>query len=208
VTVSFRMETTNNTGDAALAENSKIMNRVVDALKAAGIKDNETSTSSFGISPNYNYSRSSYASGRTITGYTASNAIEIQSTNINNTSKWIDSALAAGANTVGRIDFALSDKKLEETKINIIRQAMQDARTKADAIASAAGIKVIGIKSIALDKFAMQQAEQQQDMLNEQNLESQRMAEQQRQEQARLTPIISAQEEEVSTNVAAVFLLR
>src|SRR5919198_3371865 len=57
VTVSLGLETTNKTANAALATNSKIMNQVIDALKAAGIKDNETSTSSFSISPNYNYSR-------------------------------------------------------------------------------------------------------------------------------------------------------
>ena len=110
VTVSLGVETTNKTADAALAANSKIMNQVIDMLKAAGVKDNETSTSSFSISPNYNYSQPSSTTSR-ITGLTVSNLIQIQSTNINNTSKWIDVAITAGANTVDRIDFALSDKK-------------------------------------------------------------------------------------------------
>ena len=126
VTVSLGLETTNKTANAALAANSKIMNHVIDALKATGIKDNETSTSSFSISPNYNYSQqqSSSAASRRIIEFTVSNTIQIQSTNINNTSKWIDTAIAAGANTVNRVDFALSDKKLEETKTNVIKQAM------------------------------------------------------------------------------------
>jgi uncharacterized protein len=73
VILSLGVETTNKTADAALATNSKIMNQVIDALKVAGVKDNETSTSSFSISPTYNYSEHSVASR--ITGFTVSNTI-------------------------------------------------------------------------------------------------------------------------------------
>ena len=197
VTVSLGVETTNKTADAALAANSKIMNQVIDALKAVGVKDNETSTSSFSISPNYNYSQSSTASR--ITGFTVSNSIQIQSTNINNTSKWIDTAIAAGANTVDRIDFALSDKKLEETKNSLIKQAMQDARAKADIVASAAGVKVVGIRSISLNEVAIQPPPPSPIPLAKQSLAGA--------EQARPTPIISGQEE-VTTNIGVIFLIK
>jgi len=55
------------------------MNLVLDRLKAAGVKNNETSTSSFSISPNYNCS---LPSSSRIIGFTVSNSIQIQSTNI------------------------------------------------------------------------------------------------------------------------------
>jgi uncharacterized protein YggE len=170
-----------------------------NALKAAGVKDNETSTSSFSISPNYNYSQSSSntSARRIIIGFTVSNSIQIQSTNINNTSKWIDTAIAAGANTVDRIDFALSDKKLEETKTNLIKQAMQDAREKADIAASATGMKVVGVRSINLNEFAIQPPFPPPIPLAKQSLAA----------EARPTPIISGQQE-VTTNVGVIFIIR
>jgi len=197
VTVSLGLETTNKTANAALAANSKTMNKVIDALKAAGVKDNETSTSSFSISPNYNSSQSSSntATRTIIIGFTVSNSIQIQSTNINNTSKWIDTAIAAGANTVDRIDFILSDKKLEETKTNLINQAMQDARAKADILASAAGVKVVGIRSISLNELAIQPPP------------SIPLAKQSLAAEARPTPIMSGQEE-VTTNMGVIFLIQ
>jgi uncharacterized protein len=200
VTVSLGVETTNKTADAALAANSKIMNQVIDALKAAGVKDNETSTSSFSISPNYNYSQQPSSTASRITGFTVSNSIQIQSTIINdNTSKWIDTAIAAGANTVDRIDFALSDKKLEETKANLIKQAMQDAKAKADTVASAAGMKVVGIRSINLNELAIQPPPIPSPIaLAKQSLAA---------TEARPTPIISGQEE-VTTNIAVIFLIQ
>ena len=194
VTVSLGVETTDKTANAALAANSKIMNLVLDRLKAAGVKDNETSTSSFSISPNYNYS---LPSSSRITGFTVSNSIQIQSTNINNTSKWIDVAIAAGANTVDRIDFALSDKKLEKTKNSLIRQAIQDARAKADIVASAAGVKVVGIRSINLNEVAIQPPPP------PIPLAAQSLA---TAEKARPTPIISGQEE-ITTNIGIIFLI-
>jgi uncharacterized protein len=197
VTISLGVETTNKTANAALTSNSKIMNKVIDLLKAARVKDNETSTSSFSISPNYNYSRSSDIAGRRIVGFTVSNSIQIQSTNINNISKWIDTAIAAGVNTVDRIDFALSDKKLEVTKTNLIKQAMQEARAKADILASAAGMKVVGVRSIDLDEFAMQLPFP----------SSVPLARKSQAAEARPTPIISGQEE-VTTNVDLIFLIR
>ena len=196
VTVSLGVETTNKTADAALAANSRIMNKVIDALKATGVKDNETSTSSFSISPNYNYSQQSSTASR-ITGFTVSNTIQIESTNINNTSKWIDAAIAAGANTVDRIDFALSDKKLEETKNSLIKQAMQDARAKADIVASAAGVRVAGIRSINLNELAIQPPPAPIPLAKQSLAAS----------EARPTPIISGQEK-ITTNIGIIFLIK
>ena len=196
VTVSLGVETTNKTADAALAANSKIMNKVIDALKATGVKVNETSTSSFSISPNYNYSQQSSTASR-ITGFTVSNTIQIESTNINNTSKWIDAAIAAGTNTVDRIDFALSDKKLEETKNSLIKQAMQDARAKADIVASAAGVRVAGIRSINLNELAIQPPPAPIPLAKQSLAAS----------EARPTPIISGLEK-ITTNIGIIFLIK
>jgi uncharacterized protein YggE len=55
VTLSLSVETTNTTANAALNANSEAMNKTLNALKAAGVRENETSTSFFNISPNYNY---------------------------------------------------------------------------------------------------------------------------------------------------------
>jgi uncharacterized protein len=53
-TLSLTVETTNTTANAALNANSKAMNKTLNALKEAGVRENETSISFFNISPNYN----------------------------------------------------------------------------------------------------------------------------------------------------------
>jgi uncharacterized protein YggE len=197
VILSLGVETNNKTANAALVANSKVMNKVIDALKTAGVKENETSTSSLSISPNYNYSRPSDTVGK-ITGFTVSNLIQIQSTNIGNVSRWIDTAIASGANTVNNVDFTISDKRLDETKNNLIKQAINNAITKADIATSVLGLKVVGVKSVNLNEFEIQPPPI--PLAKESVAASASIAN-------RSTPVISG-EQQVNTNVGIVFSIR
>ena len=79
VLLTLGVQTTNKTANTALVSNSATMNNILNALKAAGVKENETGTSSFSISPNYNYSQSSKTGNiGQLTGFTVSNSIQIQ----------------------------------------------------------------------------------------------------------------------------------
>lgn len=150
VIVSLGVETTNTKAKAALAANSELMNKIINALKTAGVKENETSTSSFTITPNRNYSTDNNQ-GKLI-GFTVSNSIQIDSSNVNDTSEWIDIAVSSGANNVNSIYFSLSDKKLDEIKKELLIDAIENAKEKADIAASALGHKIVGIRTASIDQ--------------------------------------------------------
>ena len=150
VTVSLGVETTNTTAKEALAANSELMSKIINALKTAGVKENETSTSSFTITPNRNYSIDNNQ-GQLI-GFTVSNSIQIYSSNVNDTSDWIDTAVSSGANNVNSIYFSLSDEKLDEIKKELVIDAIENAKEKADIAASALGQKVVGIRTACIDQ--------------------------------------------------------
>jgi uncharacterized protein len=194
VILNLGVETSNHTANAALNTNSLIMNKLLNALLSVGLKQNETSTSAFSISPNYNYSQ-----GRnTITGFTATNSLQIDSSSINDTAKWIDTAIAAGANNVNNVAFTLSDKKLEKTKNLLINEAISNARSKADIAASSLGLKVVGVKSASVNEF---ETSPPQPIFAAQSYAATDGA------AKTATPIISGQEQ-VSTNVSIVYFLR
>ena len=150
VTLSLGVETTNTTAKAALAANSELMNKIINVLKTAGVKENETSTSSFTITPNRNYSIDK-DQGELI-GFTVGNSIQIDSSKVNDTSGWIDTAVSSGANNVNSIYFSLSDKKLDEIKNELITDAIENAKEKADIAASALEHKVVGIRTASIDQ--------------------------------------------------------
>ena len=96
VTLSLSVETTNTTANAALNANSEAMNKTLNALKAAGVRENETSTSFFNISPNYNLMQQGQEQdfpppieSRDIISYTVTNSITVDSYNLLNVSQWI-----------------------------------------------------------------------------------------------------------------------
>jgi uncharacterized protein YggE len=195
VTLILGVETTNQTAKAALSTNSATMNKVLNVLLSAGVKQNETSTSAFSISPNYNYSQ-----GRNIiTGFTVTNSIQIESSKINDTAKWVDTAISSGgATSINSVAFTLSDKKLQEVKNGLIKQAINNARSKADIAASALGLKVLGIKSMYLNEFE-QPPTPPQPFLQKQSLATPASAS--------ATPIISGQQD-VSVSVSTDWLMK
>jgi len=148
VSVSLGVETTDKTAEKALLSNSNSMNKVINALKELGVQENETSTSSFTINPNYNYSE--YGSKGDLIGFTVSNSIHITTSSIDRISQWIDRAIQAGANTINEVYFSISPNKIEEINDILLREAVANAKSKADIVATAAGLYINGIKSITV----------------------------------------------------------
>jgi uncharacterized protein YggE len=116
----------------------------------AGVSENETSTSSLTITPNRDYTIDKNQ-GKLV-GFTVSNSIQIDSYNVNDSSEWIDISVSSGANNVNNIYFSVSDKKLEGIKNELLKEAIGNAREKADIAASALGLKIVGIKTVNIDR--------------------------------------------------------
>ena len=84
VTASVGEETTNTSVQSILFSNSNFMNKILEVLKAPGVRENETSTATatFSITPYYNYSANSNQ-GR-LSGFAEINSLQIKSSNIEN----------------------------------------------------------------------------------------------------------------------------
>lgn len=150
VVISVGAETSDKTANDALSLNSGLMNNITSELRNLGLRPNETRTSSFNIFPLYNYTES--GTRLNVSGFTVTNTVQIESSNLNNVSQWIDTAVASGANSINSIDFSVSEKRLEDTRSKLITDAIDNAKQKAEAAASAVQLKVIGVKSIIVDE--------------------------------------------------------
>jgi uncharacterized protein YggE len=152
VFVTIGVETTANTANAALSENSELMSRIVSELSKQGLMQNETSTSSFNIYPLYNFTES--GTRLNVSGFNVLTSIRIETPNLDNISDWIDTAVALGANDVNEIRFTVSNNQLESVKNSLITDAIADAKQKAETAASAIGLKVAGVKSLNIEESA------------------------------------------------------
>jgi uncharacterized protein len=209
VTLSLSVETTNTTANAALNADSEAMNKALNALKVAGVRENETSTSFFNISPNYNLTDQQEGQdqyfpppieSRDIISYTVTNSITVDSYNLLNLSQWIDTAVQAGVNEVSSIYFSLSDERSEAIKNELLKQAVANAKSKADIAATAVGLNVIGVKSINIELVGGFPPSPPQPFLARESAEAAAPA------GAPPTPIIAG-EQEVTSSVDIMFLI-
>jgi uncharacterized protein len=133
------------TAEKALAENSKAMIKLMDALKAAGIPDKDIQTSNFMINPRYDYRND--GSQPVANGFDVSNQVTVTLRNVADTGKLLDAVVAAGANQINGVSFGIDDPQaaMDEAR----KKAIAEAKRKAELYAVASGVTLGNIVSIA-----------------------------------------------------------
>jgi hypothetical protein len=131
-TWSFGVQTSAESAEAALAANSEAMDRVLAALRNAGIEGKDLQTEQVSV-----YPRTS-DDGISIVGYDASNTVRATIRNLDEAGAIVDAAVAAGANQVYGPSLTVSDTEAQYRAA--VEAAFADARTRAEAIAGLAGV--------------------------------------------------------------------
>lgn len=135
-TVSAGVRTDAATAAGALAQNAKVMNDVIAALKRAGGK--ELQTQQVSLYPQ--------TDGRNqVTGYVAQNSVSAHA-KIDGAGALVDAAAAAGANTVDGPTLDVSGR--DALYRNALKKAVGDARAKALALGEAGGFGVGPVSSV------------------------------------------------------------
>ena len=135
-------ETSKDVLEAQSTVNEKIA-AIKQALLDAGVEESEINTDSINIYANYDYSDNT----EVIVGYTARNSLSVRTTDMDNVGSLIDAAFVAGANTLDNVQFTVLDDT--QAREQALTMAVEDARRKADVLASAAGLQVASIERIS-----------------------------------------------------------
>ncbi len=124
-------------GDAVRA-NSAAMQRVLDALDAAGIAKKDVRTERFQVHPVYAEPMAAPRGRPPIAGYRVSNQVTVRVRELDKVGAVLDQLVAAGANEIGGISFSVGDPTplLDEAR----KRALADARRKAELYAASAGV--------------------------------------------------------------------
>jgi uncharacterized protein YggE len=134
----------------AMRENTTRMDRVIAALKRAGIADKDLRTASISLQPQYRYADNQPP---VITGYQATNTVTVRFRDIGKAGAVLDALVATGANQINGPELTLDDPTAAMNEARL--DAMTKARARADLYARAAGLKVKRILSISEGAFEM-----------------------------------------------------
>lgn len=128
---------------AALKANAEQMNRVVAAVRRAGIEDKDVQTSGVNLQPQYQYGENVPPK---LNGYQANNRVSVKVRDVGEIGKVLDALVAQGANQIDGPSFTLDkpDVALDEAR----RVALKKAQARAGMYADAIGLKVARIVSI------------------------------------------------------------
>ena len=130
--------------NAAMRSNADQMAKVVAAIKAAGIAERDIQTSGVNLNPDYRYTDNQPP---VITGYQASNTVNITVRDVSKLGRLLDALVATGANQINGPTFDVDDKDgaYDEAR----RNAIAKAQARAAMYAKALGQRVVRIVSIS-----------------------------------------------------------
>ena len=187
------VESEAKTANESLSKNSKSLNSVISSLSNSGISKDSIQTSNFTIYPLYEWS--DVKDEQILIGYRVSNILSIQTDKIDSAGDIIDSAVSSGANRVDNVSFQLSDDRLQKISDDLIADAINDAKQKAEKALVPLKQKIVGVKSVVIHDNMTPYYESPMRASFDGFAESMKSA-----------PILSG-DEEIRTNVSVVFYI-
>ena len=142
--ISAGVVTRSSTAGGALQEAATRMDRVLAALKRAGVADRDIQTSSVNLNPEYRYPENQSPK---LVGYTASNTVTIRFRDIRNSGKILDALVGEGANQINGPSLTIDtpEAALDEARA----QAIAEGRARAELSARSLGLHVVRIVSVS-----------------------------------------------------------
>jgi hypothetical protein len=113
------------------------IDRILGQAKALGFADKDVKTVGYNIAPQYAYDQ---GKAPRITGYQATQMLQLTLRQVDEAGRALDRLVQSDGATNASISFALDDPKAAQASAR--KLAVEDARSKADAMAQTAGVRV------------------------------------------------------------------
>jgi uncharacterized protein YggE len=130
--------------NAAMRANAVQMDKVMAAIRDAGIADRDIQTAGISVQPQYRYAENQPPA---ITGYQASNTVNLKVRDIGKLGKVLDALVANGANQVNGPNFEVDQPEPAYDEARIA--ALHKAQARAETYAKALGLRVRRIVSVS-----------------------------------------------------------
>jgi uncharacterized protein YggE len=131
------------TASAALQDTANRMEKVLAALKRAGVEDRDIQTSSVNLNAEYRYPENQPPQ---LVGYTASNTVTVRFRDIRNSGKIVDALVGQGANQINGPSLVVDkpEAALDEARA----KAIAIGRARAELYARSLGMRVVRVVSV------------------------------------------------------------
>ena len=136
--VTIGVQTDGATAAEALSQNTAAMNATIAKLKSLDVESRDIQTAGLSVNPRYNYERD--RNEPEVIGFRASNSVRVRLRDLDKAGAVIDEAVSSGANSLGGISFTFAEPKPLYDAAR--RDAVADAKARAELLADAAGVRL------------------------------------------------------------------
>ena len=143
--VYFGVSTQENSPELAQKKNTEAVNRVTAVLTGRGIAEKSIRTTSYNMYPQYIWSDST--GEQRINGYNVVTTMSVQDQDIEKVGELLSACVEAGINQIDSVSFLCSG--YDDAYRQAFIQAVEAARSKAEAVAAAEGKKLADVVSIS-----------------------------------------------------------
>jgi uncharacterized protein len=127
----------------AAQQNARASEAMQGALRKAAGANAQIKTVSYALTPTYRYKANEEPQ---LTGYNATNTVQVSLDELNRVGAVIDAVTASGANQVQGIQFMLRDQ--DTVRAEALRLAALSARAKAEVLAGALQLKIVRVLNV------------------------------------------------------------
>ena len=127
----------------AQTENTVKMNAIIDKIKSFGVADADIQTSNYSIYPQYDYTNNV----QTLRGYQVAQSVDVKIRKLDSIGDILAAAGSLGANNIGGVSFTIDQPEKIQDQARL--KALEAAKAKAQALATAAGVKLGKIVSFS-----------------------------------------------------------
>lgn len=144
-TIQSGVVTQANQASEAVAANNRVVDKILELLKAYNIASKDIQTSRFHVQPEYDRPQRGKQPPR-IVGYRVTNQVSVRIRNLPELGTVLDALVSAGSNQISGISFGIDDPTgvLNQAR----NRAVADARSRANLYAHAAGVQLGPVISI------------------------------------------------------------
>lgn len=149
-TIRSGVTTIAKTAKEALDANSAAMEQIIKTLKARNIENKDIQTSGFSVNPEYRRQQPGQRGGQRtneIVGYRVSNNVGVKVRKLPRLGEILDALVQAGSNQISGVSFSIANPDAITNKAR--RNAIDDARARAELYAEATGVRVGKVVSIS-----------------------------------------------------------
>ena len=136
--ISAGVTTDGESAKDAIGRNNALMTKLIDGLKSAGIPPKDIQTTAINVEPRYTQAKDNRPAS--IAGYRVVNQVRLTVREVKRLGEFLDQAIALGANQIHGIRFDIANS--ETLKDEARKQAVANAKRRAELYASAAGVQL------------------------------------------------------------------